>query len=115
MQEGTTTAETAVVLPLLLCVTIGLVWLVSVGISEVRAVDAAREAARSAARGDGAGVARDLGERVAPPHASVGVKQSGGTVVATVAVTVRGPAGIFEFLPAFTVHAQAVASAERSR
>ena len=47
-------------LPLLLAVTVGLVWLLSVGAAQIRTVDAARETARAVARGDdvGAAVAR---------------------------------------------------------
>ena len=48
---GAATAELALGLPLLLAVTVGLVWLLAVGAAQVRVVDAAREAARAAARG----------------------------------------------------------------
>ncbi|MFC6345462.1 TadE family protein, partial [Nocardioides hankookensis] len=44
-ERGAATAELAMTLPLLLAVTIGLVWLLSVGAAQVRAVDAARETA----------------------------------------------------------------------
>ena len=46
------TAELALVLPLLVAVTLGLVWLLAVGAAQVRTVDAARETARAVARGD---------------------------------------------------------------
>ena len=52
-ERGAATAELAMVLPLLVAVAIGLVWLLSVGAAQVRAVDAARETARALARGDG--------------------------------------------------------------
>ncbi len=47
-QQGrTVTAETVMVLPLLVAVALGLAWLVSLGATQVRVVDAAREVARS--------------------------------------------------------------------
>ena len=38
--------------PLLLAVTLGMVWLLTLGTAQVRMVDATREAARAVARGD---------------------------------------------------------------
>ncbi|MFI2708388.1 TadE family type IV pilus minor pilin, partial [Nocardioides sp. CER28] len=49
--RGAATAELVMVLPALVAVTIGLVWLLSVGAAQVRTVDAARETARALARG----------------------------------------------------------------
>ena len=43
-ERGAVTAELAMVLPLLLAVTAGLVWLMVVGLGQLRATDAAREA-----------------------------------------------------------------------
>ena len=51
------TAETAVALPLIALFAVSMAWLVSIGITQVRALDAARETARAAARSDGAGEA----------------------------------------------------------
>jgi len=99
-------------LPLLVAVTIGLVWLLSVGVAQVRVVDAARETARAAARGDDEGVAVGLGRRVAPDGARVGVVVGGEDVTATARAVVRGPGGLFDFLPGVTVRAEAVALAE---
>jgi len=48
------TAETALVLPVLVCVAVGLAWLVVLGAAQVRCVDAAREVARLSARGESA-------------------------------------------------------------
>ena len=57
-ERGAATAELALAIPLLLSLTIGLVWLLSVGAAQVRMVDAAREAARATARGDPVGRGR---------------------------------------------------------
>ena len=51
-QRGVVTAELALGIPVLMSLTVGLVWLISIGVAQVRMVDAARETARAAARGD---------------------------------------------------------------
>lgn len=101
-------------LPLLVAVTIGLVWLLSVGSAQIRTVDAARETARAVARGDDVDEAVARGRRVAPDGADVEVSRAGGQVVATSSAVVEGPGGLFGFLPAVTVHAEAVAADEES-
>lgn len=60
------TAELALGLPVLLAVTLALVWAVSLGLAQVRAVDAAREAARLLARGDDLATAVSAARQVAP-------------------------------------------------
>lgn len=106
------TAELAMALPLLVSLTIGLVWLLSVGAAQVRAVDAARETARAAARGDDVAAAVALGERVVPEGGTVTVSSAEGRVVARATAEVEGPGGLFSFFPAVTVSAEAVALAE---
>jgi len=100
-------------LPLLLAVTIGLVWLLAVGAAQVRAVDAARETARAVARGDAADAALARGERVAPPGSTVTVREGGGEVTAVVVGRVPGPGGLFD-LPFARISAEAVAASEES-
>lgn len=102
------------VLPVLLAVTLGLVWLVSLAATQVRVVDSAREVARAAARDDD-GVAVGLGRRVAPDGSRITVRRGGGTVVAEVSATVRGPGGIFALLPAVEVSSQATTAEEEPR
>lgn len=113
--RGAVTAELAMTLPLLLAVTVGLVWLLSVGAAQIRTVDAAREAARALARGDDTGAAVAAGERVAPDGGRITFATAGDRVVATAAAEVDGPGGIFGFLPSVTVHAEAEALAEDDR
>lgn len=110
--RGAVTAELAMGLPLLLAVTVGLVWLLSVAAAQVRVVDAAREAARGAARGDDVASAVAAGTRVAPDGGEVTVTTSGSEVRAAASARVDGPGGLFGFLPAVTVRAEAVALAE---
>ena len=111
-ESGAATAELAMALPLLVAVTAGLVWLLAVGAAQVRVVDAARETARAAARGDGADEAVARGLQVAPEGSRVTVAVSGDRVRASAAGGVAGPGGLFDFLPAVTVHAEAVAALE---
>jgi Flp pilus assembly protein TadG len=112
-QRGAVTAELAMALPLLLAVTTGLVWLLSLGTAQVRVVDAARETARAVARGDDAAAARDLGRRIAPEGARIEVSVSGARVVVSAAARVRGPGGLFAHLPGVDVEARSVALAEQ--
>lgn len=111
-ERGAVTAELALGLPLLVAVTIGLVWLLAVGTAQVRAVDAARETARAIARGDQVGAAVDRGARVAPEGAEVSVSGGAGEVRVVVTAAVAGPGGMFDFLPPVRVRAEAVTAAE---
>jgi Flp pilus assembly protein TadG len=111
-ERGAVTAELALGLPLLLAVTVGLVWLLAAAAAQVRVVDAAREAARVAARGDGTEMARSVGRRIAPRGAEVSVQVAGDEVTAEARARVEGPGGLFDFLPGVTVRSTAVAVAE---
>ena len=111
-QRGMVTAETAMVLPLLVVLTIGLAWLVSLGVAQARAVDAARETARALARDDPAADALALGRRVAPEGSRIEVSRAGGRVVVVVSADSRGPGGLFGSLPLVRIRAEAVAAAE---
>ena len=110
--RGAVTAELALVLPLLVAVTIGLVWLLAVGADQLRAVDAARETARALARGDAPEAAVAVGEQIAPEGATVRVSTSGGQVHVTVTGEVAGPGGLFGSLPPAQLQAEAVAVVE---
>lgn len=98
--------------PLLVAVTIGLVWLMAVGAAQVRTVDAAREAARAAARGDDGAAAVQRGLAVAPAGSRITLVKAGDRVTARATGEVSGPGGLFGFLPAVEVHADAVAAVE---
>jgi hypothetical protein len=113
-EGGAVTAETAMALPLIAIFALSMAWLVSIGITDVRAIDAARETARAAAREDSAGEAISLGRRVAPDGSDITVHHSGGAVVARVTSPVTGPAGLFGRWAGFHVSAEAVAAEEPS-
>jgi Flp pilus assembly protein TadG len=107
------TAETAMVLPLLVAVTLGLVWVLALVTTQVRVVDAAREVARAAARDESRPTATALGRRVAPGGSSISIVERDGTVVVRVQTRVAAPAGLLSFLPATPVRAEAVAAKEQ--
>jgi Flp pilus assembly protein TadG len=87
------TAETAVVLPVLLLVLALAVAAVTVVGAQLRCVDAAREAARAAARGDAREAVLTAARRAAPDGASTQVTTRGDDV--RVRVSVRAaPLGI---------------------
>jgi Flp pilus assembly protein TadG len=111
-QAGAVTAEAAVVIPVLLLVALGLAWLVALGATEVRALDAARETARAAARGDDPSASIALGRRVATAGAEITVRDDGSTIEVQVDAPVRGPGGLFGFLPVYHARARAVAATE---
>jgi Flp pilus assembly protein TadG len=101
------TAETAVVLPVLLLVLAAAVGALVVVGCQLRCVDAAREGVRAAARGEAAPVVRQLAERAAPSGASASLATGGGTVTVVVTAPVRplGPVPL-------VVHVRAEATGE---
>jgi Flp pilus assembly protein TadG len=113
-ERGAVTAEAAILLPVLVAATLGLVWLLALATAQVRVTDAAREVARAAARDESAGTARALGARVAPAGARIDVRGGAATVRVRVEADVTGPGGLFRFLPGVTVDAEAVAAREGS-
>src|SRR5688500_8813159 len=90
---GMVTAETAVVLPVLLLVLAGAVAAVTVVGAQLRCVDAAREGARAAARGEDVATVRALVLRAAPAGATVSVVLDGEDVWVGVSgrITPLGP------------------------
>ena len=103
------TAETAVVLPVLLLVLVGSVAAITVVAAQLQCVDAAREGARAAARGEDAAVVRALVQRVAPAGAGGSVSTGGEEVRVTVSARIAplGPVPL-----RITVTAAAVAMLE---
>ena len=111
-ERGAVTAETAMVLPLLVAATLGLVWMLSLAVTQVRVTDAAREVARALARDESRAAALDLGRRVAPEGARFGLREDGRTVVVQVQADVAGIGGLLGFVPAVSVDAEAVTAQE---
>lgn len=111
-ERGAVTAETALALPLLVAVTLAMVWMLTFGVAQMKTTDAAREVARALARGEPEGEAIGLAERVAP-GARVEVTSREGTVVVVVTDDVPSPGGVFDLLSG-TTRAEAVALAEET-
>lgn len=111
-ERGAVTAETAMVLPLIVVVALGLAWLVGAAVAQVRITDAAREVARAVARDEPRGAAVALGRRVAPAGSRISIEDDRGLVVVEVVAELPGPGGIFRFLPRLSASAEAVAAKE---
>jgi hypothetical protein len=90
-QRGSVTAETAIVLPVVVLMLVTAGWAIGVVVAQLRCVDAARDAARAVARGEPVEEAQRLGARSAPPGATVDVRQAGGDVTVVVTATVDVP------------------------
>ncbi len=103
------TAETAVVLPVLLLVLAGAVAAVTVVGAQLRCVDAAREGARAAARGESVAVVTAVVDRAAPEGAVTTVSPDGEEVRVTVSAEIA-PLGAVPLR--MTVAAEAVALRE---
>jgi Flp pilus assembly protein TadG len=114
-ERGAVTAELALGLPLLVAVTVALVWLLSLAAGQVRVVDGAREAARALARGDPEAAAFARAERVAGAGSEVSATYAAGEVTVTVRRRVAGPGGAVVALPAVVLDAEAVAATESPR
>ena len=106
------TAETATVLPFLVLVTLALAWLISIGIAQVRCLDAAREAARVMARGDGSRVAVQVATEVAPAGAHVEMDETDAVVDVQVTVRLTPPVPLLGQFLTVPVGATATAALE---
>ena len=111
-QRGSVTAETAVLLPVLLVVLAAVLGVLACVAAQLRCVDAARGAARAAARGDDSAAVRTTGQRLAPEGARVVVTTSGDTVEVSVSAEVRPFGRALGLLPPVAVSGRAVAATE---
>ncbi|MFF6980347.1 TadE family type IV pilus minor pilin [Streptomyces sp. NPDC008343] len=105
--RGFVTAESAVVLPVLVMFAMALVWGLLVVAAQIQCVDAARTGARAAARQDPADAVIEVTREAAPRGATVTVGREGDEV--RVVVVAKPP--VLGGIP-FEVREEAVASAE---
>ncbi|MGW2046655.1 TadE family type IV pilus minor pilin [Streptomyces sp. NPDC001858] len=103
------TAESAVVLPVLVAFAMTLVWGLLVMAAQIQCVDAARTGARAAARQDPADTVLQVARATAPRGAEVTVRREGDQV--RVVVVAKPP--VLRGLP-FEVREEAVAAAEEA-
>lgn len=106
------TVETAVVIPVLVAITLILIWIVTLGIAQVRLVDAAREAARMAARGDSESKAVSMAERIAPDGSDVEIETSDGLTRVRVDLTVHADLPLVGDIGAVDLHGAATSATE---
>ena len=90
-QRGSVTAETAIVLPVLVLMLVAAGWAVGLVVAQIRCLDAARDVARAVARGEPVDAARRLGARSAPPGSTVEVARTGEDVTVVVTGSVGTP------------------------
>ncbi|MER6494489.1 MULTISPECIES: TadE family type IV pilus minor pilin [Streptomyces] len=107
--QGFVTAESAMVLPVLVMFAMALVWGLLVVAAQIQCVDAARTGARAAARQDRADAVVRVARETAPRDAEVTVVREGDRV--RVVVVAKPPA--LSGLP-FEVREEAVALAEET-
>jgi hypothetical protein len=110
---GMVTAEAAVVLPLISLVALVLAWVVSIGIAQVRVVDAARDAARAVARGDSDQAAAAAARRTAGGQVSVLIRHRDGLVTVTVSQQAAAPGWLLVPMPPVTITAESQVEDER--
>jgi len=75
----------------LVIVAVAMLFVVAVGVAQVRCVDASRDVARSLARGESEARSLDLGRVTAPAGARFDTSTAGGVVRVDVSATVTGP------------------------
>lgn len=111
-ERGMVTAEMAVLAPFGFTFGLLLLWIVSLGYTQVQLVDAAREAARLVARGESVAAASDVARRHAPPGAHVVVATADGLVTVTVSATSQFPVPVLRHVGGREMEASAVSADE---
>jgi len=112
--DGFVTAETAVLLPVLVLVVVLLLMLVRASALQATAQDAAAMGARSAARGEDDTAARAAAARVVPSGTAITVQRSGGLVTVDVRVPIPGAGPLGWLLGPWSVGARSSALDEQA-
>lgn len=94
-ERGMVTAEMMTIAPLGVALAFLLLWVVSLGLTQVRLADASRESVRMVARGETAADARAAARDHAPAGARVRVTSDDGIVTVTVSARSRMPVPFF--------------------
>ncbi|MEV7398361.1 TadE family type IV pilus minor pilin [Aeromicrobium sp. NPDC092404] len=110
--RGMVTAELATIVPFGVAFAFLLLWIISLGLTQIRITDASREAARMIARGEAVQDARDVARRHAPEGAKVSVDTESGTVTVTVTARSRMPVPFFSSVGSRTMDSASVAAVE---
>lgn len=112
--RGTVTAELMTIVPLAVAFSFLLLWIVSLGLTQVRLADASRESARMLARGESVESARTVAQQHSPKGATVRVRDDDGAVVVTVRVRSRMPVPFFSGIGSRSMESTSVAVRESS-
>jgi hypothetical protein len=110
--RGSVTAEAAIVLPIIASFVLTLVWMLSVGIAKVQAVDAARDAARAIARGEDDADAIAHAEETAASGSRVEVMRHDGSVTVSVSLAAEAPGWLLVPLPDVNVGSSSTVDVE---
>ncbi|MDT7572102.1 MAG: hypothetical protein QOE05_2276 [Actinomycetota bacterium] len=108
------TAETAVVLPVLLVVLAAAIWVLAAVSAQLRCVDAARLGARAAARGDAPAAVIAATAAMAPRDADIRLVRSCEEVTVLVHAVVRPFGALLARLPGTPVTGRATAVVEEA-
>jgi hypothetical protein len=111
-EGGYVTAETAMVLPVLVLLVGVALWAVAVAGAQLRCIDAARDGARAAARGEPDAMAVAAARAAAPDGALIDLAHEGSGVVVVVRARVGGGLGPLARIAAPTAAATATAQVE---
>jgi hypothetical protein len=110
-QAGVVTAETAIASMGLVIVAVAMLFVVAVGIAQVRCVDAARDVARALARGESEAHSIDLGRLTGPQGARFSTSTAAGVVRVDVTATVAAP-GVLRHFGGIGLHATSAVASE---
>lgn len=111
-ERGMVTAELMTIAPLAVAFAFLLLWIVSLGLTQVRLADASRESARMIARGEQMHDAEAVARRYAPGGATVRVSDGDGLVTVTVRVRSRLPIPFFTGVGSRSMASTSVAATE---
>jgi Flp pilus assembly protein TadG len=108
------TAETAMVLPVLMVLLGMCLWVIAVAGTQVRCQDAAYTAARAAARGEPPPAIEEAARAAAPAGAAIAVERTAERVRVTVSARASPGRGPLAALPGISVTGAAVALVEQA-
>lgn len=106
------TAELATIAPFAVAFAFLLLWVISLGLTQIRITDASREAARMIARGESVQDAKEVARKHAPAGAKVSVDTESGTVTVVVTAQSRMPLPYFSEIGSQELDASSVAAVE---
>jgi hypothetical protein len=112
-ERGMVTAELMTIAPFGVAFAFLLLWIVSLGLTQVRLADASRESARMVARGETPDEAEVMARKHAPRGASVQVRTADGVVTVTVRARSRMPIPFFSGVGSRAMSSTSAAAAER--